>query len=463
MPMKGSEILAEALKRQGVDTFFFIMGGPMLLAESSCIDRGLRAVDVRHEQAAAMMAHAYARLQNRPGICMGASGPGTTNLITGVAHAWADCTPVIAFGGSAPLGLSGRGAFQECDQLAMFTPITKWAARATHAKRIPELVSKAFHQAMSGKPGPVYIDLPGDVLYQDVDDEDIDWPDPWSPDSRPRPAAEPSRIEEIISLLEKAEKPVIVSGSGILWSDAAAELEAWVEASRHSVLHHAPKPGRDPGGPSILLPHRSFDRVPRGRSDHGDRHAHELHHRARGGTALQRRRDAGPDRHRCRRNQRQPAPRRGRHWRREGGVATIGRGGRRTAECRHVSVVARPSAGTEHFQAVRAGGDPRQRRVPDPPAQAVQGDPRVHRPRRHPRGRWPGNTELRPSIHPQFLAGAPAELGHLRHHGRRPAVRRRRPRSPNRMRRLWCSTATARSASTPWSSIPRCATTCPCW
>jgi len=231
MIMKGSEILAEALKRQGVDTFFFIMGGPMLLAESSCIDRGLRAVDVRHEQAAAMMAHAYARLQNRPGICMAASGPGTTNLITGVAHAWADCTPVIAIGGSSPLATTGQGVFQECDQLAMFEPCTKWAARVHHAKRIPELVAKAFHQSMSGKPGPVYLDLPGDVLYQDVDEADIDWPVPWSPESRPRPVAEPARIEQIIGLLEKAEKPVIVSGSGILWADAAAELEAWVEAS----------------------------------------------------------------------------------------------------------------------------------------------------------------------------------------------------------------------------------------
>ena len=99
--MNGSEILAEALQRQGVDNFFFIMGAPMLIAEKACLARGLRGIDVRHEQAAAMMAHAYARLRNRPGVCMAASGPGTTNLITGVAHAWADCVPVIALGGSS--------------------------------------------------------------------------------------------------------------------------------------------------------------------------------------------------------------------------------------------------------------------------------------------------------------------------------------------------------------------------
>ncbi len=231
MPMNGSQILAEALERHGVDTFFFIMGAPMMLAENACIAKGMRGVDVRHEQAAAMMAHAYARLRNRPGVCMAASGPGATNLITGIAHAWADCTPVIALGGSAPLATSGRGAFQECDQLAMFTPCTKWAARVHHAKRIPELVATAFRQAMSGKPGPVYLDLPGDVLYQEVDEADIDWPAPWSPDSRARPEATSARIQEIIEALEKAEKPVIVSGSGILWAQAAAALEAWVEAS----------------------------------------------------------------------------------------------------------------------------------------------------------------------------------------------------------------------------------------
>ena len=96
--MNGSQILARALKRQGADTLFYIMGGPMMAAAST-MGEGIRGVDVRHEQAAAMMAHAYARLKNRPGICMAASGPATTNLLTGVAHAWADGVPIIALAG----------------------------------------------------------------------------------------------------------------------------------------------------------------------------------------------------------------------------------------------------------------------------------------------------------------------------------------------------------------------------
>src|SRR3954466_16180229 len=101
--VNSSQIFARALRQQGVDTFFYIMGGPMLAAESACIEEGLRAIDVRHEQAAAMMAHAFARVRNTLGVCMAASGPGTTNLITGVANAWADCAPLLAIGGSAPL------------------------------------------------------------------------------------------------------------------------------------------------------------------------------------------------------------------------------------------------------------------------------------------------------------------------------------------------------------------------
>ncbi len=138
---------------------------------------------------------------------------------------------MIALGGAAPLGTSGRGAFQEIDQLAMFKPCTKWADRVTHTKRIPEFVNKAFQIAMSGKPGPVYLDFPGDVLYAEIEAAEVIWPEPWNAGRRGRPEGDAELIRETVALLERAEKPVIVSGSGILWSEAAAELQAWVEAS----------------------------------------------------------------------------------------------------------------------------------------------------------------------------------------------------------------------------------------
>jgi thiamine pyrophosphate-dependent acetolactate synthase large subunit-like protein len=227
--MNGSQILAEALERQGVDMFFFIMGAPMLMVEAEALARRLRGIDVRHEQAAAIMAHAYARLRRRPGVCMAASGPGVTNLITGLAHAWADGVPVIALGGSAPVGTWGRGAFQEIDQLAMMAPCTKWAARVHHPRRLPEFLDEAFRRAMSGKPGPVYLDLPGDVLFQEVDPAKIEWPEPWDPEKPSRPQAAPEEIERLLGMLEAAERPIVVAGSGVLWSKAEAELQAFLE------------------------------------------------------------------------------------------------------------------------------------------------------------------------------------------------------------------------------------------
>src|SRR3989449_3000934 len=134
--LTGSELLARSLTSQGMDTLFFVMGGPMLETESACLKLGVRAIDTRHEQAAAMMAHAYSRTTRRPGVCMGCSGPGTTNLVTGVANAFVDAAPLIAVGGSSPRVYLGVEGFQEIDQVAIMRPITKWAERVLDARRI---------------------------------------------------------------------------------------------------------------------------------------------------------------------------------------------------------------------------------------------------------------------------------------------------------------------------------------
>src|SRR6185295_5780461 len=174
--ISGNELVAETLKRIGIKDFFFIMGGPINDTLTRTMKKGIRGIDVRHEQAAAMSAHAYARVTNTPGLCMGASGPGTINLTTGLANALIDCAPVVAFGGASPVTGYHTGAFQEIDQIAIMKPVTKWAERVYDAARIPEYVDQAFRQAMSGKPGPVYLDLPGDVLYKDVDEDKVHWP-----------------------------------------------------------------------------------------------------------------------------------------------------------------------------------------------------------------------------------------------------------------------------------------------
>jgi acetolactate synthase-1/2/3 large subunit len=176
-----------------------------------------------------MMAHAYGRVKNTLGVCMAASGPGATNLITGVANAWADCAPLLAIGGSAPLSQRGKGAFQEMDQVAAFRPITKWAEQCTDPRRVPEYVNLAVRQALGGRPGPVYLDMPGDVLYKQVEEDDLVYPDYDPAASRVRPHGDPALIDDAVRLLAEAERPLLLSGSGILWSAAEAELQQLVE------------------------------------------------------------------------------------------------------------------------------------------------------------------------------------------------------------------------------------------
>jgi thiamine pyrophosphate-dependent acetolactate synthase large subunit-like protein len=227
--VNGSQILARSLRRLRVDTFFYIMGGPMMAAETASVEEGLRAIDVRHEQAAAMMAHAYGRVKNTLGVCMAASGPGATNLITGVANAWADCAPLLAIGGSAPLSQRGKGAFQEMDQVAAFKPITKWAEQVTDPRRVPEFVATAVRHALSGRPGPVYLDMPGDVLYRQVEEDEVIYPDADPAAFRVRPRGDPALVDDALRLLARAERPLLLTGSGILWSAAEAELQQFAE------------------------------------------------------------------------------------------------------------------------------------------------------------------------------------------------------------------------------------------
>ncbi|HEV7665296.1 MAG TPA: thiamine pyrophosphate-binding protein [Chloroflexota bacterium] len=227
--VNGSQILARTLRRLRTETFFYIMGGPMMAAESAALEEGLRAIDVRHEQAAAMMAHAYGRVKNTLGVCMAASGPGATNLITGVANAWADCAPLLAIGGSAPISQRGKGAFQEMDQVAAFKPITKWAEQCADPRRVPEFVSAAVRHALSGRPGPAYLDMPGDVLYKQVEEDDVVYPDADHVLNRARPTGDPALIDDALRLLSQAERPLVLTGSGILWSSGENELQQLVE------------------------------------------------------------------------------------------------------------------------------------------------------------------------------------------------------------------------------------------
>lgn len=225
----GSQLMAEGLREEGVETIFYIMGGPNILLSMHAERLGIRLIDVRHEQAAAMMAHAYSRVTGKVGVCMGAGGPGAANLLTGVANAFLDACPVLALGGSSAVHYYDLGDFQEFDQLSVFKPICKWSARVYESHRAKEYAHMAMLRARQGKPGPVYLDMPGNMLVEKVDEKRV-WPRPTIGD-KSLPTADSRSIEKAVELLKGAKKPLLITGSGIFWSGAGAEMQRFVETT----------------------------------------------------------------------------------------------------------------------------------------------------------------------------------------------------------------------------------------
>ncbi|HKB27209.1 MAG TPA: thiamine pyrophosphate-dependent enzyme, partial [Methylomirabilota bacterium] len=192
-----------------------------------CLTEGIRLVDFRHEQAAAHAADAYARLRKNVGVAIVAPGLGVTDAVTGVANAYAARSPVLLLGGAAPLALRGLGALQEMDQLALMRSITKGAFTVPETRQIPEVLTTAIRTALSGRPGPVFVEIPVDLLMTTLEDRLA--PIPRRYVHRPRPAAEPEAVARLERLLAGAERPVVIAGSGVYWDDAAKSLAAFAE------------------------------------------------------------------------------------------------------------------------------------------------------------------------------------------------------------------------------------------
>jgi len=227
MEVDGSYLVARTLREEGVEHLFFLMGGPNYEIINNAEDMGIRTIDFRHEQAAAMAAHAYARVTGKPGVTTAASGPGTLNLLTGQYTAYVDCAPMITLGGAGPISDFGRDGFQEIDQVGIFEPVSKAVMRPTDAARYPEHVSTAFRLATTGRPGPVYIDCNEDVLYSKLEEDDA--VSPSRPTSAARPAGDPDQVKAAIQMLSDAESPIIFAGGGVWWSQAYDELRQFVE------------------------------------------------------------------------------------------------------------------------------------------------------------------------------------------------------------------------------------------
>ncbi|MEM3479081.1 MAG: biosynthetic-type acetolactate synthase large subunit [Candidatus Bathyarchaeia archaeon] len=225
--MSGAKALVEALKRENVEIIFGIPGGAILPVYDVLYSSDIKHILMRHEQCAAHAADGYARASGRVGVCMSTSGPGATNLVTGIANAYMDSSPIVAITGQVPRPFIGKDAFQETDIIGITTPITKCNFQVRSAAEIPKIVKTAFYIASTGRRGPVLIDLPRDVQ---LEEDEMNFDDRielrgYKPVYDPHPL----QVEKAVNLLLQAERPVIVAGGGVIASNASPELVALSE------------------------------------------------------------------------------------------------------------------------------------------------------------------------------------------------------------------------------------------
>jgi acetolactate synthase-1/2/3 large subunit len=227
--LTGGELVARVLRQAGVGHVFTLCGGHILPIYDGCVKDGIGVLDVRHEQAAAHAADAYARLTRNIGVAVVTAGPGVTDAVTGVANAHAARSPLLLIGGAAPLGLRGLGALQEMEQVALLRPVTKGAWSVAETRQIPEVLTTAIRVALSGRPGPVFVEIPVDLLLTAVEDRLA--PVPTDYVHRLPGPGDPAAIERVGALLAGAERPVVMAGSGVYWDAAAGALAAFAEAA----------------------------------------------------------------------------------------------------------------------------------------------------------------------------------------------------------------------------------------
>lgn len=220
--LTGSKALFEALKVEGVKHIFGIPGGAIIPIYDALYDvHEIRHILTRHEQGAAHAADGYARALGKQGVCMTTSGPGATNLTTGILNAYMDSSPVVAISGQVPTQALGTDAFQEADMLSVMLPIAKHNFIVHHIEELPSVVRLAFKVAMTGRPGPVHIDLPKNVQ---VTKADLKIPAEIKYEKPLKLQPDPEQVRKAVDMLTKAEQPVIFAGGGIMWSGASKEL-----------------------------------------------------------------------------------------------------------------------------------------------------------------------------------------------------------------------------------------------
>lgn len=223
----GGELVSEVFKREGVKYIFGLPGGHIYPMVEGCEDRGIKYIGVRNEQTASFMAEGWALTTGDFGVCTATAGPGFTNLVTGLANSDRGCVPVLCMAGKARTTEYDRNELQDFNQIDMIKHMTKHARSVLEPNRIPEYVGRAIAQCTTGTPGPVYLEIPRNLMETKVPADQVSFQQTYRTQSRA--AACPADIEAAAKLLRNAQKPVIVAGGGVWWSQAQNELTALVE------------------------------------------------------------------------------------------------------------------------------------------------------------------------------------------------------------------------------------------
>ena len=226
----GGRLVAKALKAAGVECVFTLSGGHVMGIYDGCLDEGINVIDVRHEQAAAHAADAWARLNpGRVGVAILTAGPGVTDGVTGVANAWRANSPILVIGGQGPFNNLRRGSLQEMDHVSVMKPITKWADACFEAARLGEYVELAIRHALSGVPGPAFLEIPMDVLHSPLDLDTIEMP--RFRDYRVASTAPSVLIDQAADMVCRATNPMVMAGTALKWSEGGPALQRFVEAT----------------------------------------------------------------------------------------------------------------------------------------------------------------------------------------------------------------------------------------
>jgi 2-hydroxyacyl-CoA lyase 1 len=230
----GATLVARCLKQQGIDELFGVVGIPVTGIALAAPGEGIRYVGMRHEQAAGYAAQAISYMKGRIGACIVVSGPGMTNAISALGNAWSNCWPMLLIGGSSNQILNHMGDFQAAPQVELARPFCKWVGQAERIEHIPRYIATAVRLSISGRPGPVYLDLPGDIIMSRIDESKIDYPP--RVEAPPTPAVDPALIKKALGSLRSARQPLAIIGKGAAWARAEDQVRRFIDETQMPFL-----------------------------------------------------------------------------------------------------------------------------------------------------------------------------------------------------------------------------------